>query len=243
MSDKNYDELLMELRDSYNQPPETPREEMWAAIQARLGEGGQGAPGQGESGAGEGDQGQEGPEDSVVSLEEARLSRWGRIPQTLRWSMAAAALLVLGLGIGRMTAPGMAPRVAEEGSEIRSPDPQVLRAAAVQHLQRTESLLTLVRADARSGRVEPTVGNWARQLLSQTRLLMDAQPGSDPTMGELLEDLELVLVQIVGVANAPPEDRARVQSELNLALDGLEEREVLPRIQAVVPAGPGYLGT
>ena len=44
-------------------------------------------------------------------------------------------------------------------------------------------------------------------------------------------------------ANAAPGDRARIQSELNLALDGLEEREVLPRIQAVVPAGPGYVGT
>ena len=60
---------------------------------------------------------------------------------------------------------------------------------------------------------------------------------------ELLEDLELVLIQIVVVANTPEGDQARIQSELNLALEGLETREVLPRIQAVIPAGPGFYGT
>ncbi|MGM0669594.1 MAG: hypothetical protein ACQET1_07735, partial [Gemmatimonadota bacterium] len=191
MNEKRFDELMMELRDSYNRPPDTPREEMWAAIQPRLGE--------------------DGREERVVSLEKTRRSRWVRIPKTVRWSMAAAALLVLGLGIGRMTAPGAAPRPAlrlvEEGSGAVSTDPRILRTASVEHLQRTESLLTLVRAEARVGRVEPTMGNWARQLLSQTRLLMDAQPASDPVMEELLKDLELVLVQIVGVSDAPPEDR------------------------------------
>lgn len=253
MSDKNFDELLMELRDSYNQPPETPREEMWAAIQARLDEDGREkgtvpreAVSQGgvlREAASEGVAPEEAASEGVVSLENARRSRWARIPATVRWSMAAAALLVLGLGIGRMTAPGTTPRVAEGDFGAMSPDPQILRTASVEHLGRTESLLTLLRADARSGRVESTVGDWAKQLLSQTRLLMDAQPASDPVMEELLKDLELVLIQIVGVANTPPEDRARVRSELNLALEGLEEREVLPRIQAVVPAGPGRFGT
>jgi hypothetical protein len=122
-------------------------------------------------------------------------------------------------------------------------DPEVLRAASVDHLARTEALLTLVRSDARAGKVEPGVGTWARGLLSQTRLLMDAQGESDPAMAQLLEDLELVLVQIVGVANADGNNQDRFQSELNLALDGIDEREILPRIQAVVPAGPRYVGT
>jgi hypothetical protein len=72
---------------------------------------------------------------------------------------------------------------------------------------------------------------------------MDAQGQSDPIMTELLEDLELVLVQILGAANAAPGDEAQVRSELDLALDGIEEREVLPRIQAVLPAGPRFVGT
>jgi len=144
-----------------------------------------------------------------------------------------------------MTAPGARPSadVAMDAPTDAGPSSEVLRAAAVQHLARTESLLTLVRADARAGRVEPSLGSWARGLLSQTRLLMDAQGGADPAMAELLGDLELVLVQIVGAANADIGDSAKVRSELNLALDGMEEREVLPRIQAVVPAGPRFVGT
>jgi hypothetical protein len=72
---------------------------------------------------------------------------------------------------------------------------------------------------------------------------MDAQGATDPVIAELLEDLELVLVQLVGIADDASGDRERVRSEMNLALQGLEESEVLPRIQAVVPAGPSRYGT
>lgn len=219
MHENPMDELLSGLRDEYNSPPETPREEMWSAIQARL------ASGNGKE----------------VSLSEARRHRMARYRRPLGWAGAAAALLVLGLGIGRITAPAAGP--GETVAVQAEPDPGVLRVAAVQHLARSESLLTLVRADARAGRLEPTVGPWARTLLSQTRLLMDAQGVSDPVMEELLEDLELVLVQIVGVTGAANGDPDVVRSELNLALGGLEEREVLPRIQAVIPAGARFVGT
>lgn len=245
MNDERFEEMLMRLRESYNDPPDTPREEMWAVIQARMEET-KGAEALGpEHGRGV----REGPseQDGIVPMPRGRRFLRFTGPGPIRWSLAAAALLILGLGIGRMTAPGTTPGPSEgPGGAVastRAPNPELLRAAAVEHLSRTESLLTLIRADARAGRVEPTVGNWARQLLTQTRLLMDAQTQPDPVMEDLLKDLELVLVQIVGVANAPPEDRARIQSELNLALDGMKEREVLPRIQAVIPAGPGYVGT
>jgi hypothetical protein len=212
------DELLTGLREGYNPPPQTPREEMWAIIQSRLGA----APGS-----------------AVHSMDEARRDRVRRLYRPLAWVTAAAALLVLGLGIGRMTAPegGPAPAVAA------ARDPDVLRTASLDHLVRTETLLTLVRADARAGRVEPSLSDWARGLLSQTRLLIDAQGDSDPAMRRLLEDLELVLVQIVGVANENDNDPARVRSELNLALDGIEERDILPRIQAVIPTSPRFVGT
>ena len=236
MHDDQLEEMLTGLRDDYNPPPETPREEMWSAIQARLGS----ESAQGISGSGK-----------VFSLDAVRRSRMARYQKPLGWAVAAAAVLVLGLGIGRMTVPGVglgpgkAPGVGPEVEVARSdaPNAGVLRAAALNHLVRTESLLTLVRADARDGGVEPTVGSWARTLLSQTRLLMDAQRGGDPAMKDLLEDLELVLVQMVGVANASEGDQERVRSELNLALNGMEEREILPRIQAVIPAGPRFVGT
>jgi len=215
--------LLAELREDYNPPPETPREEMWSSIQARL----------------------RSKEEEVISLEEAREAKRGRsikrllIRQPLGWAMGAAAVLLLGLGIGRMTAPGMNSVPGAEGRF--GPDPDILRVAAMNHLSRTESLLTLIRADGRSGRMGADVGVWARNLLTQTRLLMDSQGEDDPIMDELLKDLELVLIQLVGAANGG--DPARVRSELELALEGLEESEVLPRIRAVVPPSRPFAGT
>ena len=221
MDDQRMDDELAGLRNGYNSPPDTPREEMWSAIQARL-----------EPRAGQ-----------VLSMEEALHVRSRRRIRALRWATAAAAVLVVGVGIGRMTAPGSAPETAMNAGSTVAVDPDVFRAAAVDHLVRTESLLTLVRADARSGRVPASLDGWSRNLLSQTRLLMDAEGGVDPVISELLEDLELVLVQIVGVAGGASGDQERVRSEMNLALQGLEESDVLPRIQAVVPAGPGRFGT
>lgn len=218
---------VAEVREGYHAPPETPREEMWEAIEARI------AP----------------RADGVVSLEAERHRR-SRIP---RWGWAAAAVAVLGLGIGlgRMSVPGMGTAdpssgmaaSVEESGTVYQQDPDVFRAAAVSHLSATESLLTLVRADARSGQVSPAVGDWSRNLLRQTRLLMDAQDGDDPVMAELLEDLELVLVQIVSVTAGSATDDEQLRSEMNLALDGLNDSDVLPRIQAVLPAGPRRFGT
>ena len=241
MPDDRMEEHMTDLREGYNKPPETPREEMWAAIQSRLG-----VPGSAEEAGGQ-EHGQ-GMAGKVLSLTDARRTRYAHLRKPLGWAGAAAALLVLGLGIGRMTAPvgpgGTPGQVAEAPSaETASPNPEVLRAASLAHPSRTESLLTLVRADGRTGRLEPTVGSWARGLLTQTRLLMDAQTESDPVMAELMEDLELVLMQILGAANATQGDQGQVRSELNLALDGIEEHEVLPRIQAVLPAGARFVGT
>jgi len=61
------------------------------------------------------------------------------------------------------------------------------------------------------------------------------RPGDDPEMEGLLEDLELVLVQIVGAAELGSGQDARMRTELSLAMRGLEEGEVLPRIQAALP--------
>lgn len=215
--DEGMDQLREALREGYNAPPPTPRDEMWTAISAGLGS----------------------RDEQVVSLEAARRRRalWQR---PLGWAAAAAAVLVVGIGIGRMTAPS-APEMASE--ESAQPDDAVLRMAALDHLGQTESLLTLVRADGRQGQLEPGTGTWARALLTQTRLLLDSRENDDPAMRDLLEDLELVLVQIVGVSEAQASDGARARSELNLALQGLEERDVLPRIQAVVPPGAGLSGT
>ena len=147
--------------------------------------------------------------------------------------MAAAAVLAFGVGLGRMTKP-----ISVETASVTPARTEVssasLTLAAREHLGRTESLLTMVRTDARAGRVDPSMARWATGLLSQTRLLID-QDGSDPAVNDLLLDLELLLIQIVGVSETGSTEDARARIELELALRSLEEGEVLPRIQAVLP--------
>jgi hypothetical protein len=221
MSEEPRDELTRRLREEYNPPPAVPRDEMWSAIQARLGD--RGAP--------------------VVSLDDARRRRAVVVRRSLAWGAAAAAVLVVGVGIGRMTAPAPGPMAEAPDSPAAAAGGAVLRVAALQHLERTEALLRMVRSDGAAGRVDPELGGWARGLLTQTRLLLDTSGEADPAIRELLEDLELVLVQIVGVAEVAGGDEARAREELGLTLDGIERREVLSRIQAVVPPGAGLAGT
>ena len=218
MSERPMEDMIEQLREGYNDPPETPRKEMWGVIAAELGESGP----------------------RVVSMDEARRRLRPAWHQPAGWAAAAAAVLVLGVGLGRMTAPGAAPLVS--APEMR-PQTSLLHMAAVEHLGKTESLLTLVKADARGGRLDPVVRPWARSLLTETRLLLDTSDGVNPDVRELLEDLELVLVQIVGATGAEDVNGARAGVELDLALRGLDNRDVLPRIQAVMPALPGLSGT
>lgn len=219
--------LIQAVREAYNPPPETPREEMWAAIEKRL------------------------PRAEIVDLSATRRRRAFRLGSPIGLAVAAGVVLLFGIGIGRATGPGTAPagsggdaqvagtqasgyRVAEETTVRPGPKEAALRAAALQHLGQTESLLTMVRSEGGAGFLDPQVGAWARTLLVQTRLLMDAHgTGADPSLGRLMEDLELVLAQIVGATDSETTNGSHARTELDLALRGLEEKEMLARIQAV----------
>lgn len=220
-------EILARLRDTYNVPPRTPSEEMWASIAPRLKR----------SGVEEAD-----ADADVVILAEARKrragARSGPLPthRVAGWAVAAAAALILGIGIGRLTAPDV-PGPAGPASIATASPVSSTRLAAHAHLGEMESLLTMVRADARDGRVDPATAQWASGLLTQTRLLLDAQDEGSPAVNDLLLDLELLLVQIIGVAETGSADEARARTELELALRSLDQGEVLPRIQAVMPTG------
>lgn len=223
MSDERFDALLDRVRETYNAPPETPREEMWRVVSQRMRE-------------------PVAQEDAtpVIDLTAAR-GRRGVVKRRMAWaSVAAAALVVLGIGIGRLTAPGVPPGpVATTQPADRAPasGQAALRLVANEHLGRSESLLTMVRADARDGSLSPGTARWARDLLLETRLLMDARSGEDREIRALLEDLELVLAQIVGVTEGGTTDGSRARTELDLAVRGLENGEMLSRIQAAIPAG------
>jgi len=98
--------------------------------------------------------------------------------------------------------------------------------AAVQHLTRVETFLTTLRTAPGQ-----QFSGQARELLTSTRLLKDAKD-MDPRLRKLMDDLEDILVQIVQY------DVNGTREDLDLITDGLEERQVLPRLHSAIPAGP-----
>lgn len=225
MNDEPMDELMGRALREVDPPPPTPREEMWARIQAqRAGDGGV------KHGIGPGP-------GSVIDL-SARRRRTTWIP----WSAAAAAILVLGIGLGRVSRDPAARPVANAAPTAGQPAagqpdavPTAYRLAATSHLERTETLLASLAVDGRPGGAREMSG-WARELLTDTRLLLSSPAAQDPATRRLLEDLELILAQIAGI----PE--ARAEQEVELIHEGLNQSDVLLRLRAAT-AGPRLVGT
>jgi len=78
--------------------------------------------------------------------------------------------------------------------------------------------------------MDAQLGSWARQLLSNTRLLLDSPVANDPQRRPLLEDLELVLVQIVQLSpGSTPQDREMIEKTLR-------QDHVMTRLRTAIPA-------
>ena len=159
--------------------------------------------------------------------------RWS--PVASRWSLAMAASLLIGAGIGLgywmrgsdTLAPAVVTAPAAADSVLRNATYDV---ASMAHLSAVESMLTSFRTTSRR-EDEMALQRLARDLLSTTRLLMDSPAADDATRSQLLEDLEYVLVQIVQLdPNAPAEDRAMVNR-------AIAREQVLTRIRSSIPAG------
>ena len=103
---------------------------------------------------------------------------------------------------------------------------------AVRHLSEAEALLTSFRARSNSDQqMDAQLGTWARELLSNTRLLLDSPVANDPQRRPLLEDLELVLVQIVQLSpGSTPQDRELIEKTL-------QHDHVMTRLRTAIPAG------
>lgn len=235
--DEKFNQWLESAARDYNRPPDdTPRDAMWAAIDAATAQ---------PSGTG-----------SIRPL-SVRRSRF-----TVHLWQAAAALLLLagGIGIGRVW-HGASPndRSIAAGVPVgRTPDlavadtafagtPSAARVAgmadrnarsatsesydiaAVQHLSRAEALLTSFRAGG-DGETRGSMERWARDLLADTRLLLDSPAATDARRRHLLEDLELVLAQIVQLPAEASADRALIQRSI-------ERGAVLSRLRSTIPAG------
>lgn len=150
------------------------------------------------------------------------LRRW------MVWSAAAAAVLVLGIGIGRwsMGTRKTAAVAARADSDL------VYRVAAMPYLTRTEALLTSFRAESKSGKVDANFAVQAQDLLVTTRLMLNSPAARDPRLASLLQDLETMLVQI---AQLPA---GNDRNDVNLINQGLDQRSVMLRLRAVSPT-PG----
>lgn len=159
------------------------------------------------------------------------------------FGLAAAAVLALGILIGREWQPSAAgPRNPELANtpDTTTPSGSTDRAfhiAAVQYLGETEEFLTGFRSDLKHGGVDKTAADRARQLLSSNRLLMDSPAGQDPKIKPLLQDLELVLAEISQLTSTKAS-----RDEAGFIDQGLEEGGLLPRLRTAVPSGPNPVG-
>jgi hypothetical protein len=104
--------------------------------------------------------------------------------------------------------------------------------ATIRHLANAEALLTAFRTDSRDAKMDAQLSAWARDLLSNTRLLLDSPAADDPQRARLLGDLELVLAEIVQLSpGANAQDRGLIEGTIR-------NGQVMTRLRSAIPAGP-----
>ena len=175
-------------------------------------------------------------EEMWAAIEEVRragrpVRRIGR-PAWVVWAAGVAAALLMGVAIGRFWGgPGAVP-VAELPSEPSGAADGAYKWAAAEHLGRVETFLTGFQIDARLGRPVNATGESASDLLSMTRILLDAPSSDDVQLRALLEDVELVLAQVAAYTVRAP------LAELDFIDESIEQRSVLFRLRTAMSDGP-----
>ena len=218
MDEDRFDRFVRETAPGYRPPPAPPLEAMWKRIEETHFGGNDG--------------------DAVPLLRLESPAR--RAPRFPRWwlqsGLGIAATLLIGIGIGRFTAPrheaviDVPPVASVEGADTSAN--AVYDAATTQYLGQTAALLNALPSEARPGRTDRFFVTQATDLLSTTRLLIDSPAAADPELRILLDDLELVLAQIARLPNT------RSAAELDLITEALEQRDVLPRLRSAAASLP-----
>jgi hypothetical protein len=191
MTDDNekFEAFVQQNARGYNEPLMVPREEMWAAIGARRA--------------------------------EARRAASAR-RRFIQIAAGMAATLVIGVAVGRYgfrgeggaeLAAGAAGGANGAASETSTTAYDV---ATRQHLNRAEMLLVAYVNPASNAPADSALANWARDVLVNTRLLLDSPAAADPVRKKLLADLERVLVQMVQKSPAESDAEARAFVERSL---------------------------
>ena len=98
-------------------------------------------------------------------------------------------------------------------NEVEAPDASY-SIASRQHLTRAEALIAVVAMSSEDALLDSLTGKWARDILTNTRLLLDSPAGTDPVRRRLLLDLETILVQLVQKSGRVDEDKAMIDRSL-----------------------------
>jgi hypothetical protein len=205
--DEQLDNLIQDLAKEYHRPPEPPRAEMWARIQADR------------------------------ASKAARPAGRGHGLRWVGWAVGLAAVLVLGVAIGRFTAgSGTLSPVAVHADSIGAAGeaaPAAYRVATAEHMNHVETFLSVFTAEASAGQIDRAdLELPARQLLRRTRLLQASPVADDVALRALLDDVEFVLLQISAYAQAGD------AQDLRFAEQGINERSVLLRLRSALPSAP-----
>lgn len=208
MDDNRFDDVIRELPRSFNAPPEPPFDEMWTVIE-------------------------DAHFNAPVQISTAGRGMTSRAP----WLAAAAALLV-GIGVGRYLPSGAKPAesAAAPSAIAANPNPSDTSAVADAYRDQTNHylgqaaalLISLPGKDA-NGKTDAAFAAKATDLLVTTRLLIDSPAAAqDPKLHSLLEDLELVLVQIARLHSE------RNMGDLDLIHQAVEQGDVISRLNSAV---------
>lgn len=214
MKEERLDDLMRDARDTYRVPPAVDFDAIWTRVEAEHFDGA--------------------VKPAPVALTASRGGAAAVPLHRRRWLgplMGIAATLVVGFGIGRVTAKPLVvnlPVMAEgavvpvrPASDIAEP----LQRATYEYIARTVALFDSLPTAQLAGDARFVAE--ASQLLSSTRILLDSPAASDPRLRNLLEDLELVLAQVARLRTAP---RA---AELTFIAEAMSERDVVPRLRTV----------
>ena len=198
MTDHRLHELLDDAARTYRVPPEPDLDAIWADVERE------------------------------AFVERPRMHRlWSNAASWQVLTLAVAASLVVGVGLGRLSARSHVVPVTVAFVDSAASLPEGYDRTATELLGRTALLLSSLPAEARRGG-QNRFASQASELLTTTRLLLDSPAASDPRFKELLEDLELILAQVARLKSGPG------NADIQLITDALEARDVVPRIRSAV---------
>jgi hypothetical protein len=225
--DREFEALMRDAARTYNRPPALPDPDaMWRTIERAL------------------------PAAAGERPALAVLRGGGDAPRpaarratllTNPWLRTAAVLLV-GVAIGRASVRGAAPAgargvmatvAAAAAAPTQADAPAPGRAATSEYLGMTAALLAALPDELRARRADPAYLSRADALLLRTRLLLDSPAAADPALRSLFDDLEIVLAQVVRLS------ADRDSTRIDFLNEALEQRDVLPRLRDAVAENAG----